>query len=137
MPGGRIIYTDTRGWGKWRSLSLPGTRVDSKPDYLVKKNGQIIPVEVKSGRAPKRRMICIFINLRHIVYLWKNIREANPPYGTIHYENRDFAVDYTHELGDRLIDLLGDMKVDEHKHDVARLLRTSWTSGKMRFQEYL
>jgi CRISPR-associated exonuclease Cas4 len=29
-------------------------------------------------------------------------------------------VDYTHELETALIDLLGDMKVDEHKHDVAR-----------------
>ncbi len=54
LPGGQVIYTDTRGWGKvekplfYQALGLTG-----KPDYLIEQNGQIIPVEVKSGRAPK------------------------------------------------------------------------------------
>ncbi len=55
LPGGRVIYTDTRAWGNKvekplydASLGLTG-----KPDYLVEKNGRIIPVEVKSGRAPQ------------------------------------------------------------------------------------
>src|ERR671925_154705 len=54
LPGGRVIYTDTRGWGKlekplfYQALGLTG-----KPDYLIQQNGQIIPVEVKSSRAPE------------------------------------------------------------------------------------
>ena len=54
LPGGRLIYTDTRGWGKlekplfYQALGLTG-----KPDYLIEQNGEIIPVEVKSGRAPE------------------------------------------------------------------------------------
>src|SRR5687767_15680379 len=54
LPGGRVIYTDTRAWGKlekplfYQALGLTG-----KPDYLIQQNGQIIPVEVKSGRAPE------------------------------------------------------------------------------------
>ena len=52
LPGGRIIYTDTRGWGKVeKPLFYPALELTGKPDYLVEKNGQIIPVEVKSGRA--------------------------------------------------------------------------------------
>jgi CRISPR-associated exonuclease Cas4 len=54
LPGGRIIYTDTRGWGKVeKPLFYPALELTGKPDYLVEKNGQIIPVEVKSGRAPE------------------------------------------------------------------------------------
>ncbi len=55
LPGGRIIYTDTRAWGEVEKpfydaqLGLTG-----KPDYLVEKDGQIIPVEVKSGKGTGR-----------------------------------------------------------------------------------
>jgi CRISPR-associated exonuclease Cas4 len=48
LPGGQVIYTDTRAWGEKvehplydQLLGLTG-----KPDYLVQQNGQIIPVEV-------------------------------------------------------------------------------------------
>ncbi|MDO8755357.1 MAG: hypothetical protein Q7J80_15775, partial [Anaerolineales bacterium] len=51
LPGGRIIYTDTRGWGKVeKPLFYPALELTGKPDYLVQQNGNIIPVEVKSGR---------------------------------------------------------------------------------------
>jgi CRISPR-associated exonuclease Cas4 len=43
-----------------------------------------------------------------------------PPYGIIHYGNRDFAIEYTHELESALIELLADMRVDEAKKDVPR-----------------
>jgi len=45
---------------------------------------------------------------------------TRPPYGIIHYENRDFAVDYTRKLEEALIELLADMKQDEYKKDVPR-----------------
>jgi CRISPR-associated exonuclease Cas4 len=43
-----------------------------------------------------------------------------PPYGIIHYEGRDFAVDYTRELEASLLDLLAEMKKDERRKDVPR-----------------
>ena len=54
LPGGRVIYTDTRGWGKLeKPLFYAALDLTGKPDYLIQQNGQIIPVEVKSGRAPE------------------------------------------------------------------------------------
>ena len=121
LPGGRIIYTDTRGWDKVeKPLFYPALELTGKPDYLVEKNGQIIPVEVKSGRAPEAPYDSHIYQLAAYCLLVEKTYGKRPPYGIIHYENRDFAVDYTHELETALIDLLGDMKVDEHKHDVAR-----------------
>ena len=54
LPGGRVVYTDTRAWGKVeKPLYDHGLGLTGKPDYLVEKDGQLIPVEVKSGRAPE------------------------------------------------------------------------------------
>jgi len=47
LPGGRIIYTDTHGWNKVEKPLYNATLdLTGKPDYLIEKDGQIIPVEV-------------------------------------------------------------------------------------------
>jgi CRISPR-associated exonuclease Cas4 len=91
-----------------------------KPDYLVQQNGKIIPVEVKSGRAPEAPYDSHIYQLAAYCLLVEKTYHTRPPYGIIHYENRDFAVDYTHELENALVDLLVEMKRDEHKKDVPR-----------------
>jgi CRISPR-associated exonuclease Cas4 len=121
LPGGRLIYTDTDGWGKVEkplydaTLSLTG-----KPDYLIERNGQIIPVEVKSGRAPEAPYDSHIFQLASYCLLVEKTYKKRPPYGIIHYENRDFAVDYTKELESALIELLADMRQDELKRNVHR-----------------
>ena len=53
LPGGRVIYTDTRAWGEVeKPLVDHGLGLTGKPDYLVERDGVIVPVEVKSGRTP-------------------------------------------------------------------------------------
>ncbi|MEW6402877.1 MAG: CRISPR-associated protein Cas4 [Chloroflexota bacterium] len=121
LPGGRIIYTDTRGWGKLeKPLFYSALELTGKPDYLIQQNGQIIPVEVKSSRAPEAPYDSHIYQLAAYCLLVEKTYKKRPPYGIIHYENRDFAVDYTQELEESLLDLLADMKRDEHKHDVPR-----------------
>ncbi len=41
-----------------------------------------------------------------------------PPYGIIHYPNRDFAIDYTPALEAALLDILSDMRRDEYRSEV-------------------
>ena len=121
LPGGRVINTDTLGWGKVeKPLFYPALELTGKPDYLIQQNGQIIPVEVKSGRAPDTPYDSHIYQLAAYCLLVEKTYKKRPPYGIIHYENRDFAVDYTHELEESLLDLLADMKRDEYKHDVPR-----------------
>jgi CRISPR-associated exonuclease Cas4 len=43
-----------------------------------------------------------------------------PPYGIIHYSDRDFAVDYTPELENNLLDVLAEMRRDEVRTNVIR-----------------
>jgi len=121
LPGGRIIYTDTRGWGKVeKPLFYPAMDLTGKPDYLVEQNGKIIPVEVKSGRAPEAPYDSHIYQLAAYCLLVEKTYHTRPPYGIIHYENRDFSVDYTRELENALVDLLVEMKRDEHKKNIPR-----------------
>jgi CRISPR-associated exonuclease Cas4 len=121
LPGGRVIYTDTHAWGRvekplfYQALGLTG-----KPDYLIQQNGQIIPVEVKTGRVPEAPYDSHIYQLASYCLLVEKTYGKRPPYGIIHYNNRDFAVDYTQELESKLLDILADMKRDDHKGEVAR-----------------
>jgi CRISPR-associated exonuclease Cas4 len=121
LPGGRIIYTDTRGWGKLeKPLFHSALELTGKPDYLVEQNGQIIPVEVKSGHAPDAPYDSHIYQLAAYCLLVEKTYQKRPAYGIIHYENRDFAVDYTPELEASLLDLLADMKRDELRNEIPR-----------------
>jgi len=121
LPGGRIIYTDTHGWNKLeKPLFNAALELTGKPDYLIEKNGQIIPVEVKSGRTPDAPYDSHIFQLASYCLLVEKSYRKRPPYGIIHYEGRDFAVDYTPKLESLLLELLAEMKRDERRKTVPR-----------------
>ncbi len=121
LPGGRVIYTDTRGWSKLeKPLFYAALELTGKPDYLVEQNGRIIPVEVKSGRAPEAPYDSHIYQLASYCLLVEKTYGKRPPYGIIHYEDKDFSVEYTHELEQSLLELITEMKRDGMKKEVAR-----------------
>lgn len=121
LPGGRVIYTDTSSWGKVeRPLYYQPLRLTGKPDYLVRQKGLVIPVEVKSGRAPESPYDSHIFQLASYCLLVEKTYGKRPPYGIIHYSDRDFAVDYTPELEYELMEILADMRRDERRDDVER-----------------
>ena len=121
LPGGRVIYTDTRGWSKLeKPLFYAALELTGKPDYLVEQNGKIIPVEVKSGRAPDAPYDSHIYQLASYCLLVEKTYHKRPPYGIIHYEDKDFSVEYTHELEQSLLELVTEMKRDGMKKEVAR-----------------
>jgi CRISPR-associated exonuclease Cas4 len=121
LPGGRIIYTDTKNWGKVeKALYDPDLGLTGKPDYLVEQEGRIIPVEVKSGRAPEAPYDSHIFQLAAYCLLVERTYGQRPPYGIIHYPERDFAVDYTYELESALLDLLTDMQHSRQRREVPR-----------------
>ena len=99
LPGGRVIYADTRAWGPVeKPLFDPHLELTGKPDYLVEQNGRFIPVEVKTGRTPAAPynshifQVAVYCLLVHKTY------GKRPPYGILHYPEHDFAVDFTPAL---------------------------------------
>ena len=121
LPGGRVIYTDTRAWDKLEkplfdlNLGLTG-----KPDYLVEKNGRIIPVEVKTGRTPEAPYDSHIFQVAVYCLLVQKTYGKRPPHGIIHYTGRDFAVDYTPDLENALFNLIADMRIDGQRAEVQR-----------------
>jgi CRISPR-associated exonuclease Cas4 len=121
LPGGRIIYSDTRQWGKVeKPLFASDLGLTGKPDYLVQHEEALIPVEVKSGRPPQAPYDSHIFQLAAYCLLVHKAYGKRPPYGIIHYTGRDFAVDYTAELESALLDQLAEMKRDEVRTDVPR-----------------
>lgn len=121
LPGGRVIYTDTRAWGKVeRPLYDSALGLTGKPDYLVQQEGRIIPVEVKSGRAPLAPHDSHIHQLAAYCLLVERTYGKRPPYGILHYPDRDFAVDFTPELEASLLNLLAEMRRDASRADVYR-----------------
>jgi len=122
LPGGRVIFTDTKTWGEVeRPLYYQPLKLTGKPDYLVRQsNNIIIPIEVKSGRAPQSPYDSHIFQLASYCLLVEKTYGKRPPYGILHYNDRDFAIDYTPELEFALMDLLADMRRDEIKEEVDR-----------------
>ncbi len=121
LPGGRVVYTDTRAWGKLEKplfdsiLGLTG-----KPDYLVERDGQLIPVEVKTGRTPEAPYDSHIYQVAAYCLLVQKTYGKRPAYGLIHYPRRDFAVDFTPELESALLEQLAEMRRDDVRRDVPR-----------------
>jgi len=121
LPGGRVIYTDTRAWGPLeKPLYDAGLGLTGKPDYLVEQDGRILPVEVKTGRTPPAPYDAHIYQVAAYCLLVEKTYGRRPPYGIIHYPARDFAVDYTPELESALLDLLAEMRRDERRASVGR-----------------
>jgi CRISPR-associated exonuclease Cas4 len=111
LPAGRVIYTDTRGWGPVEQplydaeLGLTG-----KPDYLVESGSELIPVEVKSSRVSSAPYDSHIFQLAVYCLLVQRHYGKRPAYGILHYPNRTFAIDYTPELEKALLELLQEMR---------------------------
>jgi CRISPR-associated exonuclease Cas4 len=121
LPGGRVVYTDTRTWGVVEKPFFdPELGLTGKPDYLVEQDGRFIPVEVKTGRTPAAPYDAHIFQVAVYCLLVQKESGTRPPYGLIHYPNRDFAVDYTPALETALLTLLAGIRRDEGRSNVQR-----------------
>jgi CRISPR-associated exonuclease Cas4 len=122
VPQGNIIYTDTGTWfPNVEPLYAQDVRLVGKPDYLVEQpDGNIIPVEVKSGRAPSEPWEGHIFQLAAYCLLVEEQYGVRPEFGIIQYKDKAFAVDYTEELEDNLLDLIAEMRQDRFELDLER-----------------
>ncbi len=121
LPGGRVVYTDTRAWGAVeKPLYDHNLGLTGKPDYLVEQNGQLIPVEVKTGRTPEAPYDSHIFQVAAYCLLVEKTYGKRPAYGLIHYPRRNFAVDFTPELESALLEQLAEMRRDDTRRAVPR-----------------
>jgi CRISPR-associated exonuclease Cas4 len=121
LPGGRIIYSDTRAWGAVEK-PLYDSQLDltGKPDYLVTQAGIVIPVEVKSSRAPAEPYDSHIYQLAAYCWLVEKTYGQRPPYGILHYPGRTFAIDYTPQLEAALKEHIAQIRILERHGEADR-----------------
>jgi len=121
LPGGTVIYTDTKGWFAIdEPLYDPVYDLTGKPDYLIKHKNQVIPVEVKTGRTPHAPFDSHIFQLAAYCYLVDRTMGRRPPYGIIKYPNRNFSIPYTAQLEKELIELLAEIRNHQRFRSVDR-----------------
>ncbi len=121
LPRGRVIYADPKLWGR---PEKPFFDVESgltgKPDYLVEQGGNLLPVEVKSAWAPPEPYVGHLFQLIAYCLLVERATGKRPPYGILRYRDRTFAIDYTREWEEHLLQELDVMRSQDKRNSVDR-----------------
>ena len=122
LPDGAVIYTDSGIWhANTEPLLAPDLRLAGKPDYLVEQeDGLIIPVEVKSGAAPREPWPGHVLQLMAYCLLVEIAYGVRPTHGIVQYADRAFAIDYTATLEQDLLDALLAIRHDRTAQNVER-----------------
>jgi CRISPR-associated exonuclease Cas4 len=111
IPEGRLLYEDIDASGELRrplydaELDLVG-----RPDYLIRQEEELIPVEVKSGRSPKKPYDSHIYQLAAYCLLVTKNFGMRPSHGLIRYPERTFKINFTSELEQELRSLLQDLR---------------------------
>ena len=121
LPRGKVVYADTRKWLPLEEpLYDPVLGLTGRPDYLVERGGNFIPVEVKSSRVYETPFEEHIYQLAAYCLLVHQVYEKRPPYGILHYPDRTFEIEYTADLELGLMDLLAEIRRQERKDEVPR-----------------
>ena len=126
LPGGRLIYSDTSNWQPQEEpLYDSGLGLTGRPDYLIEDGSMIIPVEVKSSHPPHAPYDAHIYQLAAYCVLVEKVYGVRPNYGVLHYaggaqSSRTFAVDFTAQLEQGVLDLLSAMHAQEKRQQVGR-----------------
>lgn len=118
LPEGEIVYDDAGGADNEELYSAQyGLR--GKPDYLLaaKNDSGLIPVEVKSGNAPRNGKPYASHVMQLAVYflLVEDVLDEDVPYGLIRYRDRSLRVENSDELREELFAVLDEMREILHE----------------------
>lgn len=123
LPQGRLIYSDahTAGWQPApEPLYSAAYQLVGKPDYLVETKHGIIPVEVKSSRAPGTPYLGHILQVAAYCLLVEETKGQTPSHGWLKYADALFEIDFTRELRQELLATMVAMRELEGDEDVPR-----------------
>jgi len=111
LPRGKVIYLDTTKLDPTpNALYDPVIGLSGKPDYLIRDHEGIVPVELKSGRAPLQPYPGHTYQLAAYCHLVGAIYGRRPKYGIVKYADKSFAIDFNEELENKLLDILAEIR---------------------------
>lgn len=121
LPAGELVYSDTAHWTSCkRPLFSDRYRLTGRPDYLVRQNNHLIPVEVKSRRGVAHPPESHVLQLLAYCLLVEESGRRPPPYGLLHYPDATFRIPYTDRERTQVIETLRLLRQDLGAREVAR-----------------
>lgn len=121
LPQGEIVSRDTAGWERPpKPLVSHRYRLTGRPDYLVRTDEVIVPVEVKPKRRAREPYESDVVQLMAYCLLVEETEGRPPPHGLLVYAERQWHLPYTDAARQTVLDLLDDLNADRSAHDVAR-----------------
>jgi len=110
LPQGSIRYSDTGGT---RPPVLYSERLglSGRPDYLVERGRHLIPVEVKSTRAPAQPHASHVVQAMAYCLLVEEATGRRPPYAIIRYADRSFQVKNEAHARREVVETLQEMRL--------------------------
>jgi CRISPR-associated exonuclease Cas4 len=123
LPQGRLVYADTHRQN-WQATAKPlySARYNliGKPDFVVETPAGLIPVEVKSGQAPRVPYLGHLLQLAAYCLLIEETTDQVPPYGLLKYADALYEVDFSDELRSELLDTMTGLRQARTARNVAR-----------------
>jgi CRISPR-associated exonuclease Cas4 len=126
LPDKDVVYEDTMGadesGARGEILFSRRYGLSGKPDYLLEDDEGLIPVEVKSGNAPRNRQPHRSHLMQLAVYfvLVEDALRSPAPYGLIRYKDRTLRVENTDELRDDLFSVITEMNLTLARNSARR-----------------
>lgn len=99
---GDVSYVDTER-RRPEVLVSPTLPVEGRPDYVVEQEGLPVPVEVKTGKTPKRPYDSHILQLAAYCHLVEAETGTRPDHGIIEYPGRKFEMPFTTRVEDELV----------------------------------
>lgn len=121
IPEGEIIFSDSSQWGKTtKPLYDAQLGLTGKPDYLIREQEVIIPVEVKKTWAPSAPFESHKLQLAAYCLLVKRHFGLAPPFGILNYRNRTFKIPYNKDLEMELLAVMDEIRVQKEMGEASR-----------------
>jgi CRISPR-associated exonuclease Cas4 len=119
---GRIVYQDTdRRRNVERPLISHRYGLSGKPDYLVDRSNELIPVEVKSRRCPPcGPRASDAAQLTAYCVLVEDSCGVTPSHGIIQYADRTWPIRYTVKDRERMLEILDEVRAARQSNTVHR-----------------
>lgn len=116
IPDGKITYSDMNRPAK--PFFSKQYRITGKPDYIIKKNDQYIPIEIKTGsyKQPHKNHI---LQLATYCQLIEENYRSFVPYGIIIYQDSDFKIPFNPSLRFELESVVRKMRLSLKNETVA------------------
>ena len=114
LPGGKVIYEDlTRDGIPTRTLTSARYGLSGKPDMIIRRGKELIPVEIKHAPAGERPRPSHMLQLAVYCLLIEAETGVRPSRGIIRYRDRQFEVPFTEGLEKELLRTMDAMRAED------------------------